>query len=50
MKGKRMKRFLPVLFCAVFALTLLLGFGLKAEATEVRSGTLGDNNDNGNHW
>lgn len=45
MERKTMKRFFRGLFCAAFALTLILGLGLRAEATEVRSGTLGDNNE-----
>ena len=37
MKKKRIKRFFPVMFCAVFVLTIVLGSGLKSDAAETSS-------------
>ncbi len=40
---KQMKKIFPVLFCAVFVLTLVFSFGLKVNAAESASGTCGEN-------
>lgn len=44
MKGIRMKKILPVLMSVLFVFTLFF-CSIKTEATEARSGTLGENNE-----